>query len=150
MPEPRPSLDKLFDSVFVQVGRYFPLTQVELDPEIAKPKSMLKLLDATHYNWNAKKFRKIFGMRFKVRVPPLEDLLGKYPPFEFQDRYPDWMQKYRQPCSIYGMFPRERFDDLQHFAHDFLEGYLLRAKEAKPVVISERLVRIADFHTQFV
>jgi len=202
MPESQPFMDELFDSVFTRVGRHFPLTPVELDDEIAKPKSMLKLLDATHYNWHAQRFRKLFGMRFKVKLPPLDqlntilypetvydtpiflffalvtkrkliahlnvycpfddddyqarhvaplvELLNKYPPFECADRYPEWMKKYRQPCSIYGMFPRERLDDLRNCAHDFLEHYLQRAEEAEKVSDPNRLQRIAEFHAQFI
>jgi hypothetical protein len=202
MPESTPSMDELFDSLFTRVEHHFSLTPVELDPAIARPKSMLKLLDATHYNWEAERFRKLFGMRFKVRLPPLDqlntilypepvydtpiflffvlvtkrkliahlnvycpfdndeyvvrhvaplvELLSKYPPFDCDDRYPDWMQKYRQPCSIYGMFPRERLGDLQNCAHGYLEHYLQRAEEAEKITDSNRLQRIAEFHEQFI
>lgn len=195
-------MDELFDAVFERVARHFPLTPVELDPEIARPKSMLKLLDATHFNWRAERFRKLFGMRFRVKLPPLDQLntilypepvydmpiflffalvtkrkliahlnvycpfddaeyldrqvaplvriLQKYPPFDCDDRYPEWMAKYRQPCSIYGMFGRDRFDDLQRCAHDYLEHYLSVAKTAEPVTDPERLRHIEAFHAQFV
>ncbi len=202
MPEPQPFMDELFDSVFGLVAQHFPLTPVALDPEIAKPKSTLKLLDATHYNWNADRFRKLFGMRFKVRIPPLDQLnsilypepvydtpiflffalvtkrkliahlnvycpfdddaylarhvsplvekLRKYPSFECDDRYPEWMRKYRQPCSIYGLFPRDRVDDLKNCAHDYLAHYLLQAEQAQKVTDPNRLQRIAAFHEQFI
>lgn len=195
-------MDQVFSAVFATVERYFPLTPVELDPEIAQPKSVLKLLDATHYNWRAERFRKLFGMRFKVRLPPLDqlntilypepvydtpvflffmlvtkrkliahlnvycpfdddayiarhvtpltDILNRYPSFECDDRYPEWMRKYRQPCSIYGMFPRDRFDDVQRCAGEFLEQYLQRASEAVQVTDSQRLAQIAAFHERFI
>lgn len=195
-------MDELFRSVIDTVDEAFPLTARALDPEIAQPKSFLKMLDATHFNWDAERFRKLFGMRFKVKLPPLDQLncifypepvydtpiflffalvtkrkliahlnvycpfddeeylqrhvdpliarLKKYPSFDCADRYPEWMQKYRQPCSIYGMFPRERLDDLAACAHDFLQHYLQVAREAEPVVEPDRLERISAFHERFV
>jgi len=195
-------MDELFWSVITQVGDSFPLTEVELDPEIAEPKSFLKILDATHYNWKAERFRKLFGMRFIVKLPPLDQmnsifypepiydtpiflffalvtkrkliahlnvycpfddanyrarhidplvqLLQRYPPFDCDDRYPEWMQKYRQPCSIYGMFPRARLDDLGNCARDFLGHYLRVAHTARPVEEAGRLTAIKAFHEQFI
>ncbi|MDH3978193.1 MAG: phytochromobilin:ferredoxin oxidoreductase [Gammaproteobacteria bacterium] len=192
----------MFDSVFDRVGQTFPLTAIELDPEIARPKSLLKLLDATHYNWKADRFRKLFGMRFKVKLPPLNQLncilypepvydtpiflffvlltkrkmiahlnvycpfddepylqkhveplnkiLNTYPPFDCDDRYPEWMQKFRQPCSIYGMFPRDRVDDIGKCAHDYLDHYLQQAAAAEPVTDPARLEQIKVFHEQFI
>lgn len=202
MADSRLVLDELFESFFAKVGGQFPLTPIDLDPELAKPKSMLKLLDATHYNWNADRFRKLFGMRFRVKLPPLDqintilypesiyetpiflffalvtkrkliahlnvycplddadylakhvapltEILGKYPSFECDDRYPDWMLKNRRPCSIYGMFPRDRFDDLKNCAHDYLEHYLQLAARAEEVTDPERLKRVQDFHAEFI
>ncbi len=196
------SMDQIFDSFFSRVDHHFSLTAVELDPVIAKPKSMLKLLDAIHYNWQADRFRKLFGMRFKVKLPPLDqlntilypepvydtpiflffalvtkrkiiahlnvycpfddaaylarhvsplvNLMNKYPSFACDDRYPEWMRKYRQPCSIFGMFPRERLDDLQNCAHDYLEHYLQLAAEAERITDPNRLQQVAEFHAQFI
>jgi hypothetical protein len=195
-------MDDLFRSVVDTVDASFSLTPLALDPEIAQPKSFLKILDATHYNWDAERFRKLFGMRFKVKLPPLDQLncifypepvydtpiflffalvtkrkliahlnvycpfddeeylqqhidpllarLKKYPPFDCDDRYPEWMKKYRQPCSIYGMLPRERLDDLRACALDYLEHYLQAARAAEPVTDPKRLERIAAFHEQFI
>ena len=56
------------------------------------------------------------------------------------------MKKYRQPCSIYGMLPRERLDDLQACALDYVEHYLQTVREAEPVTDPQRLRAIADFH----
>ena len=195
-------MDELFQSVIATVDQVFPLTDVELDPELAQPKSFLKILDATHYNWTAERFRKLFGMRFKVKLPPLDQLncifypepvydtpiflffalvtkrkliahlnvycpfdddeylrkhvdpllaiLKKYPPFDCDDRYPEWMQKYRQPCSIYGMLPRERLDDVAGCAREYVAHYVQTAADAEPVTDPERLAHIAAFHAQFV
>jgi len=195
-------MDELFWSVITQFGDSFPLTEVELDPEIAEPKSFLKILDAQHYNWTADRFRKLFGMRFRVKLPPLDQLnsifypepiydtpiflffalvtkrkliahlnvycpfddaqyrarhveplvqlLQRYAPFDCDDRYPEWMQKFRQPCSIYGMFPRDRLEDLGNCARDYLAHYLRVAHTARPVEEPGRLAVIKAFHEQFV
>ena len=195
-------MDQLFESVIDRVRVDFPLTEVELDPAIARPKSILKIMDATHYNWEADRFRKLFGMRFKVKLPPLNQLntifypeqtfdtpiflffvlvtkrkliahiniycpfndadylakhvapkveiLNRYPSFECEDRYPDWMANHRQPCSIYGMFPRDRLEDVEGFAREFLDHYLTLAKEAEAVTDEDRLARIKEFHAGFI
>ncbi len=41
-------MDRLFDTLIDRVRATFPLTDVELDPEIARPRSRLKILNATH------------------------------------------------------------------------------------------------------
>jgi hypothetical protein len=195
-------LDQLFDSVIDKVRARFPLDTVLLPPELAEPKSFLKVLTAKHYNWRAEKFRKLFGMRFTVKLPPLDQLntifypetvydspiflffclvtrrkliahlnvycpfndeayravhvdplteiLTRYPSFECPDRYPEWMQKYRQDCTIYGMFARDRLDDLSHCAFDFLEHYLQTIGDAVPVENASRLQTIERFHDRFI
>ena len=197
-----PVMDDLFRSVFDRVNATFPLREVDLDPELAHPKSFLKILHADHHNWEADRFRKLFGMRFRVKLPPLDQLncifypepvydtpiflffalvtkrkliahlnvycpfddeeylakhvdpllaaLKKYPPFECDDRYPEWMQKYRQPCSIYGMLPRDRLDDLAACAHDFLDSYIANAAAAEAMTDPAHLERIRHFHEQFI
>ncbi len=202
MAESALSMDETFDAVFEKVGQHFPLKPIELDAAIAKPQSVLKLLDATHYNWEADRFRKLFGMRFKVKFPPLDQLntilypqlvydtpiflffalvtkrkliahvnvycpfdddeylarhvaplvqlQNQYSSFECSDRYPDWMRKYRQPCSIYGMFPRERLGDLQKCALAYLGHYLQCAAEAEEITDPQKLQQIATFHESFV
>jgi hypothetical protein len=195
-------LDQLFESVIDRVQRRFPLEAVPLPPELAEPKSFLKVLTAKHYNWRADKFRKLFGMRFTVKLPPLDQLntifypepiydtpiflffclvtrrkliahlnvycpfndeayraihvdplteiLAKYPSFECADRYPEWMQKNRQDCTIYGLFTRDRLEDLSNCAFDFLDQYLRTASEARPVENVARLQTIERFHDQFI
>jgi len=194
-------MDALFDAVIGKVRERFPLEDIPLDPELAEPKSFLKILSARHYNWRADRFSKLFGMRFSVKLPPLNQLntifypepvydtpiflffalltkrklvahlnvycpfdddayiathvtpkvemLKRYPSFECADRYPDWMKKYRQPCSIYGMFSKERLDDLSGCAFDYLDHYLQMAAAAEPQTASARLEQIAEFQTQF-
>jgi hypothetical protein len=195
-------LDQLFDSVIDRVRARFPLEDVPLAPELAEPKAFLKVLTAKHYNWNAERFRKLFGMRFTVKLPPLDQLntifypepifevpiflffclvtrrkliahlnvycpfddpayraihvdpltqiLGKYPSFECADRYPDWMQKSRQECTIYGMFKRDRLDDLSNCAFEYLDHYLQTVRDAEPVEDPGRLQAISRFHAEFV
>jgi len=195
-------MDQLFASIIGKVRAQFPLEDVQLAPELAEPKSFLKVLKARHYNWHAARFRKLFGMRFTVKLPPLDQLntifypeaiydtpiflffclltkrkliahlnvycpfsddayrarhveplakiLGSYPSFECADRYPVWMQKYRQECTIYGMFSRDRFEDLSNCAFDYLGHYLQTARVATPVEDTGRLKDIARFHAQFI
>jgi hypothetical protein len=196
------NLDQLFDSVIGQVQARFPLDAVTLPPELAEPSAFLKVLTAKHYNWNAERFRKLFGMRFTVKLPPLDQLntifypepvydtpiflffclvtrrkliahlnvycpfddpeyraihvdplteiLGKYPSFECADRYPEWMQKNRKDCTIYGMFTRDRLEDLSSCTFEYLDHYLRTASEAQPVTDPARLQAIASFHDEFV
>lgn len=67
-------LDQLMDEAVQRIGETVALRPVTLDPELAKPKSFLKVLDADHYNWEADKFRKLFTMRFRVKLPPLDQI----------------------------------------------------------------------------
>ena len=83
-------------------------------------------------------------------VDPLLGVLKRYPPFDCDDRYPEWMKKYRQPCSIYGMLPRQRADDVAACAHDYLGLYLERAAEAEPESDPRRRAHIERFHAGFV
>ena len=64
----------LFDLVIERIGAVSPLKAMPIEAELAKPKSFLKLVDAEHYNWSSNEFRKVFGMRFRVKVPPLDQL----------------------------------------------------------------------------
>ncbi len=177
------------------------LEPVDIDPDLAQPKSRLKILTARHYNWRTDRFCKIFGMRFSVKLPPMEQLntifypqtdldvpififfclvtkrkliahlnvncpfddaeyraghvdplvaiLDRYPPFECKDRYPEWMKKYRNPCTIYGMFSQERLDDLTDCAFSYLDAYLHRATSAAKVEDPDRLEQIGRFQEQF-
>ena len=151
--------DQRLDAIVAAIDRTESLHPLMVPPELARPKSILKVLDARHYNWESARFRKIFGMRFSVKIPPIEQLnsilyprpeydipififfclvtkrkviahlnincpfydedyletwldplterLRNYPSFECADRYPEWMQKYRNTSTIYGMFPRD-------------------------------------------
>ena len=60
------------------------------------------------------------------------------------------MQKYRQPCSIYGMLPRERLDDVADCARDYVAHYVQTAADAERVTDPDRLAKIAAFHERFV
>ena len=194
-------MDAIFDAVIGRVREHFSLEEIPLDPELAEPKSFLKILTARHYNWRADRFTKLFGMRFSVKLPPLDqfntifypepvydtpiflffalltkrkliahlnvycpfdddayrvkhvepkvEMLHRYPSFECADRYPEWMKKYRQPCSIYGMFPKERLEDLRLCAADFLDHYLTVAAAAEPLQEPAKLEQIAAFQAQF-
>ena len=147
------------------------LAPVEVEPELARPKSFLKVLEAEHLNWRSDRLRKLFAMHFHLKVPPLDQMnliyypkndydapififfclltkrkvvghinvncpfndpsyvetwvkpmveeLNRVDPFDSADRYPDWMQKYRNECTVYGMFSRDRYADLIICAQGF-------------------------------
>ena len=181
---------------------HLPLTRSACAPELAEPKSFLKILKARHLNWQAPGFRKVFGMRFDMKLPPLDQMnfimypepgydtpvflffclltgrkaichvnvncasdsaayrekwvaplvaaQAKYGSFECADRYPEWMQKWRTPAGIYGMFPKERFDSFMRCGLEYLDIYLALARDAQPVSDPDKLARISAFQAQFV
>ena len=193
--------EQRFQSILARTQTHMPLEAVELPSDLAEPKSVLKVLRARHYNWRAERFRKIFGMRFSVKLPPMEQLntifypetdidapififfclvtrrkliahlnvncpfsdveylahyvdplvtiLSQFQTFECKDRYPEWMKKYRNPCTIYGMFPQERLDDLTDCAFSYLDVYLQGVVSAGKIRDTNRLGKIRAFHAQF-
>lgn len=195
-------LEARFQELIAQVDELMPLTSVAVDPALAEPKSFLRILKARHMNWRAERYRKVFGMRFSIKLPPLDQmnfimypepgydmpvflffclLTGrkaichvnvncmldddayrqkwvaplveagkKYGSFECADRYPDWMQKWRTPAGIYGMFPKERFDDFMRCGTDYLDIYLQLARSAEPVKDPERLALVSKSQAQFI
>lgn len=199
---PAEDQDRRLDAIIAALGRIEPLEPLHVPPELAEPSSFLKVLRARHSNWESPKFRKIFGMRFSVKVPPLEqlnaifyprpeydipvfiffclitkrkaiahlnvncpfddpayrarwveslvELRERHGPFESQDRYPEWMKKYRNECTIYGLFPRERLDDLSRCCFDYLERYLEEVVRSEPMTDPERLETVRRFHAQWV
>lgn len=195
-------IEGAFQALLGTVQSRFPLTPVALDPELAEPKSFLRILKARHMNWRAERYRKVFAMRFNVKIPSLDQmnfimypepaydipvflffclLTGRkvichvnincvladepyrqtwiapllaaqerYEPFDCDDRYPEWMQKWRTPAGIYGMFPKERFGDFIRCGMDYLGIYLDLARRAEAVVDPTRLREIEVTQAQFV
>jgi hypothetical protein len=195
-------METAFQAALDRVRTRVAIEPIALDPDLAEPKSFLKILRARHWNWRAERFRKIFGMRFNVRVPALDQMnLILYPEpaydapiflffclltgrkvichvnvnslsaddeyrkkwvapllaaqrqhgsFDCDDRYPEWMLKWRTPAGIYGMFPRERFGDFVGCALDYLDIYLDLACSAGPIADPARLAHIAASQAQFV
>ena len=195
-------LEARFSSLIAQVDRHMPLTAVPVAPELAEPKSFLKILKARHMNWRTGRYRKVFGMRFSVKLPqldqmnfimypepaydmpiflffclltgrkaichvnvnctltddayrkkwvaPLVEAQARYGSFECADRYPEWMQKWRTPAGIFGMFPRERFDAFMRCGTEYLDIYLKLASNAEPEKDPDRLARIRKAQAQFV
>jgi len=194
--------DERLDAIVDRLEAIEPLQPVGIPDELARPSSFLKVLKARHYNWESPRFRKVFGMRFSVKLPPIEqlnaifyprgnygipvfiffclitrrkviahlnvncpfddaayrdhwvqplvDIMGRYAPFESKDRYPEWMQKYRNECTLYGLFPRERLDDISRCCFDYLDCYVEQVRHAEPVTDPERLDVLAKFHGQWV
>jgi hypothetical protein len=71
---PADDLESRFQALIGTIDGRIGLTAVPVEPELAEPGSFLKILKARHYNWSAPRFRKVFGMRFDVRLPPLEQM----------------------------------------------------------------------------
>ena len=194
--------DQRLDAIIERLGGVEALQSHDIPPELAEPKSFLKVLRANHYNWSSERFRKVFGMRFRVKIPPIEqlnsifyprpeydvpvfiffcmltkrkviahlniccpfdddayrqhwvapltDILDGYPPFVSNDRYPEWMKKYRNECTIYGLFPRDRLQDISDCCFDYLDCYLEKVAAAQPVTDPARLEAIAGFQDRWV
>lgn len=198
----RPDVEVAFRDLLGRVEARFPLEPVAIDPGLAEPKSFLRILRARHWNWRAAGFRKVFGMRFSVKVPsldqfnlilypeprfetpiflmfglvtgrrlvchvnvnctardpaylakwvgPLAPLQARFGGFDCDDRYPEWMLRWRTPAGIYGMFPRERFGDFIGCGAACLDRYLELAAAEAPVTDPARLAEIGAAHAQFV
>jgi hypothetical protein len=194
--------DERLNEIIHRVARHEKLTEIELPHELAEPSSFLKVLKARHYNWESDHFRKIFGMRFSVKIPPIQqlncifyprydysmpififffmltkrkviahlnvncpfddaaykqrwvnpltDMLSRFAPFECDDRYPEWMKKYRNESTIYGLFPLERLQDISDCCFAYLDYYLNQVKDEGPATDLDRLKQIGAFHNQWV
>jgi hypothetical protein len=194
--------DQRLDAIIERIGRVEALREIPVPPELARPKSFLKVLSATHRNWESKRFRKIFGMRFSVRIPPLEqinsifypqenydipvfiffclitrrkviahlnlncvfddeqyrqrwvaplvEILNGYQSFDSNDRYPEWMKKYRNEATIYGLFPRDRLEDLSNCCFEYLDYYADQVAQSEVVSAPEKLDQIRQFQGQWV
>ena len=195
-------LDERLSTIIERVGRDEALTENHIPSEIAEPTSFLKVLRAKHYNWESDRFRKLFAMRFSVKVPPLEqinsifypradydfpvfiffclltkrkaiahlnlccpfddenyrarwekpfaEILNSYDPFESNDRYPEWMKKYRNSSTIYGLFPRDRADDISDCCTRYLDLYMRQVNEEQPVSDTARSEQMQTFLDQWV
>jgi hypothetical protein len=194
--------DDRLQAIMERVARHEALTEVHVPPELASPSSFLKVLTANHYNWESTHFRKLFGMRFSVKIPPIEQLncifyprqnydvpvfiffcmltkrkviahlnlncpfedaeyraeweapfteiLNNFEPFVSNDRYPEWMKKYRNSCTIYGLFSKERVKDLSDCAFRYLDLYMSKVSHAQPTEDPARLQVLKSFHDQWV
>jgi hypothetical protein len=195
-------LEEWFGRVIDRVRDRCALEPVRLDPALAEPRSVLRIVKARHWNWTAPGFRKVFGMRFTVRVPSLDQMnfimypagdretpiflffclltgrkliahvnvncprrdaaydaqwveplvaaRARHGEFACADRYPEWMLRWRTPAGIYGMFPRDRFEDFMRCGLDYLDLYLDRAQRSPPVSDPAALEEIRAAHAQFV
>lgn len=194
--------DQRLNRIIDTVSAVERLEGMSIPAELARPKSFLKVLNANHYNWQSNRFRKIFGMRFSVKIPrieqlntifyprndyafpsfiffcmvtkrkviahlnvncvfdddayqqhwvkPLTAILQNYPPFDSDDRYPEWMKKYRNDCTIYGLFPRDRLSALSDCCFDYLNYYLSQVATECPESDPARLEQISAFHGNWV
>jgi hypothetical protein len=194
--------DWRLQQIIAQVGQVEELIEIDIPDELAEPKSFLKVLRANHYNWESERFRKLFGMRFRVKIPQIEQLntifyprpeygtpififfamltkrkviahlnvncvfddadyrkrwvdplariVQSYEPFDSDDRYPEWMKRYRNESTIYGLFPIDRLQDLSDCCFEYLDYYLSQVKEDVPETDPERLLQIQKFQDRWV
>jgi hypothetical protein len=194
--------DERLEAIIHRVRAEETLQKTAIPQELAQPKSFLKILRANHYNWESGRFRKIFGMRFSVKIPPIEQLNTIFYPrldysnpififfcmltkrkliahlnvncpfndslyleqwveplaeirdgfdsFETKDRYPDWMKKYRNRCTIFGLFPIGRLSDINDCCFAYLEHYMQQVRHSYPESDAARLDTIRSFHEQWV
>jgi hypothetical protein len=194
--------DTLFNCVINNIQSASKLNKQHIEPELERPKSFLKILDAEHFNWSNDDFRKVFGMRFKVKIPPidqlniiaypaanknvpififfcmltkrkciahlnvnlpfrdeayleqhvkpLQNILQDYAPFDSADRYPEWMKKYRNESTIYGLFPRERYADIADCAGRYAEAYMQQVAAAGIETDIAKLTQLKTFQDGFI
>jgi hypothetical protein len=77
-------IEQRFQALISRLDERLSLTPIALDPQLAEPRSFLKILRARHMNWRAERFRKIFGMRFSVKIPSLDQVnFIRYPEPEY-------------------------------------------------------------------
>jgi len=83
-------------------------------------------------------------------MQPLVDILNSYEPFETADRYPEWMKKYRNDCTIYGLFPRERYEDIAECAERYAKHYMEQVATTATETDPDKLKQLETFQAQFV
>ncbi|MCP4274989.1 MAG: hypothetical protein GY779_01400 [Gammaproteobacteria bacterium] len=83
-------------------------------------------------------------------VDPFNKILQNFASFESKDRYPEWMKKYRNSSTIYGLFPKEKLGDISDCCFAYLDLYLQKVGQAQLVSDSRRRHKIASFHDQWV
>ncbi len=83
-------------------------------------------------------------------VRPLEERLNRYETFACNDRYPEWMKKYRNDCTIYGLFPLDRLQDLSDCCFEYLDYYMQQVAAAEPVTDPARRSAMQAFQDRFV
>ena len=194
--------DERLNEIIRRTALHESMEEMEVPRELAEPSSFLKVLKARHYNWSSDRFRKIFGMRFSVKLPhiqqlnciyyprpeygmpvfiffcmltkrkliahlnvncpfddesyrqrwvaPLAQILQRFAPFDSDDRYPEWMKKYRNESTIYGLLPRERLDDISDCCFAYLDYYLGQVENEQPETDVTRLTQIAAFQDRWV
>ena len=82
-------------------------------------------------------------------VEPLTTILERFDSFETKDRYPQWMKKYRNDCTIYGMYRGDRIDDISDCMFAYLDIYLQQAQRASPLEDEQKRAAVTAFHAQF-
>ncbi len=83
-------------------------------------------------------------------VAPLVKILESYESFDSADRYPEWMRKYRNDCTVYGLFPRERYEELAECAQRYAEHYMQQVAAAGNETDPAKLQQLKAFQDGFI
>lgn len=81
---------------------------------------------------------------------PLEEIQARYPSFAVKDRYPEWMKKYRRPCTVFGLYDQDRLEDLNACAFDYLQHYIETLAATEPCHDSQRMEQVKAMREQFI
>ena len=76
--------------------------------------------------------------------------MNSFASFGSNDRYPEWIKKYRNERTIYGLFPLERLDDPSDCCLAYMDHCLDQLKEEEREAYLNRLKRFGAFHVQWV
>lgn len=81
----------------------------------------------------------------KKYIDPLKPLYEKYGHFPYQ-KMREWMQVYRNPCTIYSMPDRSCLDELKTCVHEYLGVYLELLSGAEKINDPDYCRQVEDFH----
>ena len=82
-------------------------------------------------------------------VDPLAEIVARYPSFETKDRYPEWMKKYRNDSTIYGLYPADRTEDISNCAFEYLDKFIELVSAADEVSNTDRRTVVKKFQDKF-
>ncbi len=84
----------------------------------------------------------------KKYIDPLKPLYARHSHFPYQ-KMRDWMQVYRNPCTVYSMPDRSCLDELQACVLEYLAVYLELLEGAEKILDPDCCRRIEAFHAAY-